>query len=49
LLDFGRQLATIRREFGHHLLVQPDVHAGGIIAVAGVAEFLGKFFARGKT
>jgi hypothetical protein len=45
VLDLGRQLAAIRRKLGHHLLVQPDVHAGGIIAVAGVTEFLGKLLA----
>src|SRR5262245_26960878 len=46
VLDLRRQLAAIGRELGHHLLVQPDVHAGGIVGVAGVAELLGKFLAR---
>ena len=46
VLDFRRQLAAIGGELGHHLLVQPDVHARGIIAVAGVAELLGELLAR---
>src|SRR5205085_8933135 len=36
-------------KLGHHLLVQPDVHAGGIVGVAGVAELLGKLLARRET
>src|SRR5882672_11431414 len=46
MLDLGRQFAAIRGKFGHYLLVQPDVHAGGIIAVTGVTELLGKVLAR---
>src|SRR5262245_31495522 len=46
VLDLRRQLAAVGGELGHHLLVQPDVHAGGIIGVAGVAELLGKLLAR---
>src|SRR5690242_2811370 len=46
VLDLRRQLAAIGGELAHHLLVQPDVHAGGIIGVAGVAELLGKLLAR---
>ncbi len=46
VLDLRRQLAAVGGEFRHHLLVQPDVHAGGIIAVAGVTEFLREFLAR---
>src|SRR2546423_14812963 len=42
MLDLGRQLAAIGGELRHHLLVQPDVHARGIIAVAGIAELLGE-------
>src|SRR5882672_2907522 len=48
VLDFRRQFAAVGGELGHHLLVQPDVHTGGIIAVAGIAEFLGQLLARGK-
>ena len=48
VLDFRRQLAAIGRELRHHLLVQPDIHARGIIGVAGIAELLGKFLARGE-
>src|SRR6202022_4998940 len=48
VLDLGRQLAAIGSELGHHLLVQPDIHAGGIVGVAGIAEFLGELLARGK-
>jgi len=48
VLDLGRQLAAIGRELGHHLLVQPDVHAGRIVGVAGVAELLGELLARGE-
>src|ERR1700722_1688736 len=47
--DVGWQLATIGSELGHHLLVQPDVHAGGVAGVAGVAKFLRQLLARGKT
>src|SRR5438105_961400 len=36
------------RGLAHHLLVQPDVHAGGIIGVAGVAELLGELLAGRK-
>src|SRR3569832_1425709 len=28
-LDVGWQLAAVRRQLGHHLLVQPDIHARG--------------------
>src|SRR5258708_2126882 len=49
VLDLGRQLAAIGRELGHHLLVQPDVHAGGVVGVAGVAQLLGEFLARRET
>ena len=49
VLDFRRQLAAIGRELRHHLLVQPDIHARGIIGVAGIAELLGKLLPRGKT
>src|SRR5258707_15887765 len=48
VLDLRRQLAAVRSELRHHLLVQPDVHARGIVGVAGVTELLRKFFARGK-
>src|ERR1700761_7491175 len=47
--DVGWQLAAVGGELGHHLLVQPDVHAGGIVGVAGVAEFFRQFLACGKT
>src|SRR4051794_4642471 len=46
MLDLGWQLAAIGSELGHHLLVQPDVHARGIIAVAGIAQFLCEVLAR---
>jgi hypothetical protein len=39
---------AVRGKLPHHLLVQPDIHAGGIIGIAGVAEFPGKLLARSK-
>src|SRR4051794_3810077 len=48
VLDLRWKLAPIRRQLRHHLLVQPDVHARGIIAVARVPEFLCQFFSRGE-
>jgi hypothetical protein len=36
--DFGWQPAAVRGKLHHHLLVQPDIRRGGIIAVAGVTE-----------
>src|ERR1700716_695806 len=48
VLDLRRQLAAVGGKLDHDLLVQPDVHGGGIIAVAGVAEFLRKLLARGE-
>ncbi len=48
VLDLRRQLAAVGCELGHHLLVQPDIHARGIVGVAGIAELLGEFFARGE-
>jgi hypothetical protein len=38
VLDIRRQLAAIGGQLGHDLLVQPDIHARGIAAVAGIAE-----------
>src|SRR6185312_579885 len=45
VLDLGRQLATVGGQLGHDLLVQPDIHAGGIVAVARVAKFLRELLA----
>src|ERR1700733_14821397 len=47
--NVGWQLAAIGSEFGHHLLVQPDIHAGRVVGVAGVAKFFRQLLARGKT
>ena len=38
-------LAAVRDQLHHHLPVQPDIHACGIIAVTGVTEFLRKLLA----
>src|SRR5204863_9292948 len=38
--DLRRQLAAVRGELHHHLLVQPHVHARGSAGVAGVTELL---------
>src|SRR3954466_11097595 len=46
MLDVGRKLAAIGRQLAHHLLVQPDIHAGAVIAVARKAEFLREFLSR---
>jgi hypothetical protein len=48
MAQIGRNLSAIRRQFGHYLLVQPNVHSCGIISVAEVAEFLGKLLARAR-
>src|SRR3954471_7015058 len=48
VLDLRRQLAAVGGELGHHLLVQPDVHARRVVGVAGVAELLGEVLARRK-
>src|SRR5689334_22373851 len=48
MLDFRRQLAAIGGELGHDLLVQPDVHAGGVVGVTGIAKLLGEFLAGGE-
>jgi hypothetical protein len=52
VLDLRRQLAAVGGKLDHDLLVQPDVHGGGIIAVAGVTELLRKLldweYARGS-
>src|SRR5512139_850276 len=45
-LDIGRQLAAIGGEFRHDLLVQPHVHGGGIIGVAGVFQLGSKLLPR---
>ena len=44
---FGN-FAAVGGEFGHDLFVQPNVHAGRVIHVASVTEFLGKLLARAK-
>src|SRR3954464_15942269 len=43
VLDVGRKLAAIGPAMFHHLLVQTDIHAGAVIAVARKAEFLREF------
>jgi hypothetical protein len=48
MLKISRNNPAIRRQFGHHLLVQPNVHTCGIISVARIAKFLGKLLARAK-
>src|ERR1700681_26058 len=48
VLDLRRQLAAVGGKLDHDLLLQPDVHGGGIIAVAGVAELLRELLARGE-
>src|SRR5689334_397649 len=48
VLDLGRQLAAIGGELGHHLLVQPDVHARGVVGVTAIAELLGQLLARSE-
>src|SRR5258705_8437504 len=45
MLQIGRNFAAIRGQFGHHLLVQPNIHAGGVAGITGVAEFHGKLLA----
>ena len=40
VLDLRWQLASVGRKLGHYLLVQPDIHARGIVGVAGVTELL---------
>ena len=36
------------REFGHYLLVQPNVHAGRVVHVASMNKFLSKLLASAK-
>jgi len=48
MFDLRGQLASAGGELGHDLLVQPDIHAGGIIGVAGIAQLLGKFLSCGE-
>ncbi|GCC45023.1 hypothetical protein chiPu_0028860, partial [Chiloscyllium punctatum] len=47
-LDVGRQLAAIGGELGHHLLMQPDIHGGGVVGIAGVVQLLRELLARRK-
>src|SRR5262245_52481243 len=44
-LELGRNLAAILGELGHDLLVQPDVHGGGVVHVAAVFELLSELLA----
>ena len=47
VLEIGGDLAAIGGELDHHLLVQPDIHLGRILGVAGVMQLLGELLARG--
>jgi len=44
----GGSLPPLAASLAINLLVQPDVHARGIIAVAGITELLGEFFPRAE-
>src|SRR5581483_10479714 len=46
--DVGRQFSAVGGKLRHHLLVQPDVHGGGIIGVAGISQLLRQILARGE-
>jgi len=46
--NVSRQFAAMSGEFGHNLLVQPDIHGRRVIGVAGVIQLFRKLFSRGQ-
>ena len=47
MLQIVGDLAAILGELDHDLLVQPHIHLGRVLHVAGVMELLGELLARG--
>uniref|UniRef100_A0A0N4ZD58 LigA n=1 Tax=Parastrongyloides trichosuri TaxID=131310 RepID=A0A0N4ZD58_PARTI len=43
--EIGGQLAAVVADLLDHLLVQPDIHAGAVRLVAGIAQFVGQLLA----
>lgn len=47
--EFLRNFAAIFGKFSQHFLVQPHIHGGRIVGVAGVMQFSRELFARSET